>query len=178
MNLENVDYSEGGAPRRSFLQRLRGALLIDATVYEEVEHDPASIGQAAVVVALAALSAGAAGFSDVSFVRGILMEFVLWGIGTGTVWVIGVALLKHTSDFPELARTLGFAMAPQILLVVAILPLGPLAGLLALAVILVSIVAWVVAARQALDISTGRAVAICVGAYILSAIVNGLLAGL
>ncbi len=150
---------------RSFVERLIGALKLDASVYEEVEHDPQALGQAAGVVALASLarglaSAGVAGAGGVF--GGILAGFVGWVLGTLIIWLIGVQMFRHSSDFPELLRTLGFASAPQIALVVAILPLGPLSALIALAVLGVSIAAFVIAVRQALDVTTGRAVFVCV----------------
>ena len=43
--------------RHSFVERVIGALRLDAATYEEVEHDPSSLGQAAGVVAVAALAA-------------------------------------------------------------------------------------------------------------------------
>lgn len=155
------DYSDGGPTRRrSFRERLIGALTIDATVYEEVEHTPDAIKQAAWVVAIAALARGIGGY-EAGFVAGVLGAFVMWVVGTGIIWLIGVVILDHTSDFPELLRTLGFASAPQVLYIAGILPLGPLEGMLTLGVWLLGVFAWVVAVRQALDVSTGRAVVIC-----------------
>jgi hypothetical protein len=178
MNLDNVDYSKGGAPRRSFAQRLRGALLVDATVYEEVEHDVAALPQAAAVVALAALAAGLGGFTQFGFVRGLLQVFVAWGVGAAVVWLIGVWLLRHTSDYPELLRTLGFALAPQLLFVIGAIPIDLLKAIVGPAVWVLSIVAWVLAVRQALDISTGRAVAICIFAHVVSLILSLVLPGI
>ena len=60
-------------------------------------------------------------------------------------------------------RTLGFAATPHWLLFAAAVPLlgwvvGPVAALWGLA-------AYVVAVRQALDVTTGRAVVVCLIAY-------------
>lgn len=175
MQTENVDYSDGSGPRRTFAQRLGRAMLVDSTVYEEVEHDPAALPQAAVVVGLAAIAGALGGFAEVGFVRGMVQAFVLWGLGTATVWLIGVRFLEHTSDFPELARTLGYALAPQLLFAIGLLPLGPLVLPLALAVTVLSIVAWVISVRQALDIGTLRSFGICVVAYLISAIAVAIL---
>ncbi|MFQ5699486.1 MAG: YIP1 family protein [Myxococcota bacterium] len=178
MNLENVDYSHGDSPRRSFLARLRGAMLVDASVYEEVEHDPSAMMQAAAVVALAAVAGALAQPFGAALGRSLVEAFLSWGIGTAIVWGLGVKLLGHTSDYPELLRTLGFGQAPRIFLVAAALPLGPLRGLIALAAIGLSVLAWVIATRQALDVTTGRAVAICVLAFVVSVVISLLLPGL
>ena len=92
-------------------------------------------------------------------------------MAAGIIWAIGVWYLKHTSDYPELLRTLGFASAPQLLFALGLIPLGPLLGLLAFLILGLSVAAWVIAVRQALDVSTGRAVGIC----LLAAIANALL---
>jgi hypothetical protein len=153
-------------------------MLLDATVYEEVEHDLSALPQAAAVVALAAVAGGISGFPQVGFIGGVVQGFIVWGLGAAIVWVIGVRLLKHTSDYPELLRTLGFGLAPRILFVIGVLPLGRVTGFLMLVVAVLSIVAWVIAVRQALDISTGRAIAICLLAQVVSMALSLLFPGL
>ena len=160
------DFSQGPVPRRSFGERLLGALRLDATVYEEVEHTPDALGQAAGVVALAALARGLGVSGELGLGGELLGAFLGWLIGTAVIWVVGVKILQHTSDFPELLRTLGFASAPQLLYVLGVLPLGPLTPLLLLGVMVLGIFAWVIAVRQALDVTTGRAIGICLLAQI------------
>ena len=156
------DFSEGPVPSRSFGERLLGALRVDATIYEEVEHTPEALGQAAAVVALAAVARGLGVPADNGLLGGLVGGLLGWLFGTAVIWLIGVKIMKHTSDFQELLRTLGFASAPQLLYILGVIPLGPLAPLLALAVTVLGVFAWVIAVRQALDVTTGRAVAVCV----------------
>lgn len=166
-------------PARPFSQRLLGALRLDASVYEEVEHDPSALGQAAGVIALGALAQGlgALGWGGIgALVGAVVMAFVSWLFSTAIVWAIGVKAMGHTSDYPELLRTLGFASAPNILLALGVLPIGPLRGILFFAVGIVTLIAWVLAARQALDVTTGRAVLVCilaVGVAMLLAVILG-----
>jgi len=161
---------------RSFTERLIGALKLDASVYEEVEHDPDAMGQAALVVGLGAVAAaiGAIGSGGGGVVGGILMAFLGWAFGAGVVWLVGVRMMGHTSDYPELLRTLGFASAPRVLLVVGFVPV--LGGLVALAAAILSLIAWVIAVRQALDVETGRAVLVCVLAFLLQLAIGFVLA--
>jgi len=173
--------AHGGA-RRSFGERLLGALWLDAAVYDEIEHDPGALPQAAGVVALGAVAAGlgspAAG-GGVGLVAGLVAAALGWLASTAVVWLVGVYWLKHTSDYPELLRTLGFASAPQLLMLLGIVPL--LGWLAALAAWVWGLAAFVVAARQALDVTTGRAVAVCLlalGVWIALSLVLGLLFGL
>jgi hypothetical protein len=154
-----------GGGTRSFSERLIGALKLDASVYEEVEHDTSAFGQAATVVALAAIAQGLGTIHDSGAGGGLgslVGSFLGWFIGAGLIWLIGVKVMNCTSDYGELIRTLGFATAPGILGVLGILPLGPLRPILWVAVFVLSTIAAVIAVRQALDVSTGRAVVVCV----------------
>lgn len=163
-----------GGASRSFPERLIAVMKLDASVFDEVEHDPSALPQAAGVVALAAVAGGigAIGAIGVSGIPlGVLRAFFVWLLGAGIIWAIGVRMMGHTSDYEELLRTLGFASAPQILMILAVLPIGALRGLLALAVTILGLIAWVLAVRQALDVETGRAVLVCILAMIGSVIV-------
>jgi len=154
-----------GGAARSFGARLVGAFKLDASVYEEVEHDTSAFGQAAAVVALSALAQAAGTFGETGgggALASLFGGFVGWFLGTGLVWLIGVAIMNHTSDYGELLRTLGFAAAPGMLGVLGVLPLGPAEALLGVAIFALSTIAAVIAVRQALDVGTGRAIVVCV----------------
>jgi hypothetical protein len=156
--------------RHSFLERVIGALRLDAATYEEVEHDEASLGQAAGVVVITALAAaiGAAGRGGGGAVGAVFGSLVGWLVSTAFIWVIGVYWMKHSSDYKELLRTLGFASAPNALAVLGGIP--ALGGIAVLVAFLWSLAAFVVAVRQALDVTTGRAVWVCVLAVLLNAV--------
>jgi hypothetical protein len=182
---EHPDLTPPPPPRpasgRSFGERLLGALKLDAAVYDEVEHDPAAMGQAAGVIALGALAEGLGALSvggAGGLLGGIVSAFLGWLLSAAIIWLIGVKVMDHTSDYPELLRTLGFASAPKLLLAIGILPIGPLRPLLFFAVGIVTLVAFVIAVRQALDVSTGRAVWVCVLAVGVSLVLAFLLGGI
>jgi len=155
--------------RHTFVERLLGALRLDAATYEEVEHDEGALGQAAGVVVLAAAAAaiGTATRGDGGAVGAVFGALAGWLISTAFIWVVGVRWMNHTSDYRELLRTLGFASAPQILFVASGIPV---LGLLIAAVAWGwGLAAFVVAVRQALDVTTGRALWVCVLAVLLNA---------
>jgi hypothetical protein len=161
---------------RSFGERLLGALRLDPAAFDEIEHDRGSLGQAAAVVALAGVATAIGAGGGVGGAVGAVLGAILgWLISVGFVWLVGVFVLNHTSDYAELLRTLGFASAPQLLLVLRGIPvLGVLVGI---AAFLWGLAAWVVAVRQALDVTTGRAVVVCVLAVVVyAACVVGLVA--
>jgi len=98
----------------------------------------------------------------------VVAGFVGWIVTSGLIWVIGVKFMGCTSDYGELLRTLGFASAPKILFLLGVLPLGVASYALGFAVMLLSTVASVLAVRHALDVTTGRAIAVCVTAMMVS----------
>ena len=168
----------GAGVQRTFGERILAALKLDASVYEEVEHDVDSMKQAAAVIAIAAVAQGLGAVSQAGIgglVSAVIGGFLGWVVSAAVIWLIGVRLMGHTSDFPELLRTLGFASVPQFLMVLGLLPLGPLRGVLALVVFVLLVISFVVAVRQALDVATGRAVLICVLAVLAQFAVVALL---
>jgi hypothetical protein len=139
---------------------------LDAATYEEVEHDPASLGQAALVVLLAAVATVVgtpAAHATLGIVSATVGTFVGWAVSAGFLWLVGVLWMRHTSDFQELLRTIGFATAPQLAMVVGVV--GALSPVVSVIVAIWGIAAYVVAVRQALDVSTGRSVVICLLAF-------------
>ncbi len=163
----------GGA---NFIDRVGRALRLDAQLFEEIEHDPSAIGQAAGVVALAALASGIGNpaiHGAGGMIGAVIGAFLGWFVATGLVWLAGVRMLGGTSDYPELLRTLGFAAAPQIAMVAGLIPVVGL--LVPLLVAIWGLAAYVIAARQALDVTTGKAIVVCVVAFLLSVLLSVLL---
>ena len=149
-----------------FCRRMLRACLLDGKLYEEVEADRGATRQAAAVVALSALAAGI-GSIDNGGLIGIgwsaAASLVGWYVWAHVAYFIGTRWLPAAdtvADHGELLRTIGFASAPGVLRVFAVI--SPLAGIVFLLTALWMFVAMVVAVRQALDYqSTGRAIAVC-----------------
>lgn len=167
---------------RSFTDRMIGASTLDIATFEEVEHDETATMQAAGVVAMvaAAQAAVAFGAGPIGMLRAAGSQLIGVGLWCAITYFIGTRLFKGTATIGELFRTVGFALSPQILILLALIPL--LGGLIGLALspilaiwVLVSVVIGV---RQALDVSTGKAaMAAILGAVayvVLTLIVPGL----
>jgi lysophospholipid acyltransferase (LPLAT)-like uncharacterized protein len=153
--------------RRSFAARFGAAFRLDASVFEEVEHDAGALPQAALVVALAGLARGIQMLSEQGWVGAagsLVAGFLLWFAVTGVVTAIGVRMLGCSSSFLELLRTLGFAAAPLVALVICLLPLGAAGAALSALIHAAGLGALVLAVRQALDVDTSRALLVCVAA--------------
>ena len=84
-----------------------------------------------------------------------LLGWIVWATTTS---FIGTRVFKGTTDMGEMLRVLGFAQSPR---VIGVIPfLGPVAAVWVL-------VASVVAIREGLDFSTGRAIGTAIGGWLV-----------
>lgn len=160
----------------SIVDRMKGAAMFDVPTYEEVEADHTATGQAAGVVAMAAIASaiGAWGTGGRGIIGGLIAALVGWLIWAGVTYIIGDKLLGGTATWGELLRTIGFAHAPGVLMVLAIIPL--LGWLVAVVVGLWMLIAGVIAIRQALDFSTGKAIGTALLGWIVLVILRSAVA--
>jgi hypothetical protein len=154
--------------RNTFMQRLIGALSLDAAIYEEVEADRAATGQALAVVLLSSVAAGigSRGLGGTTW-QGIVfmavVSLIAWAAWALVVFEIGGRLLPEPDtrvDVGELLRTIGFAATPGLLRVLGVMSAATIPVFAVTALWMLA--AMIVAVRQALDFhSTTRAVAVC-----------------
>lgn len=155
----------------TFLERCLGAARLDGRVYEDVEADERTTGQAMLVVALASLAAGIGAidqFDTPEIAAAILVSVIAWFVWAGMVTLIGTRLLPEPqteADLGQVVRTTGFSASPGFLQVLGIVPaLGPIVGIVTN---LWMLAAMVVAVRHALDYtSTARAIVVTVLGFV------------
>lgn len=146
---------------RSFVDRMIGAATLDVPTFEEVEHDTSATTQAVGVVALvAAAQAVAASNAGIGAVVGaIVSQLVGVGLWCLITYFIGTRLFGGTATAGEVFRTVAFALSPQILIVVTRVPLvGVIFWLLSPILFVWVLIAVIIGVRQALDVSTFKAV--------------------
>lgn len=165
----------------TFVERMVGAARLDARAYEEVEADRSATPQALAVVALASLASGIGlGHGLRGLVVGTLVNLVAWAIWAWLIYFIGTRWLPEPdtrADAGELLRTIGFATTPGLLRVLG--PVPVLGGLVLAVTAIWTLVAMVVAVRQALDYrSVWRAVGVCLIGWLVQVAVLVVLAGL
>jgi hypothetical protein len=160
--------------RNGLLQRVIGAAALDAAIYEEVEADTGSLGQAMLIVVLASLSwgVGAVGLGGTLagapvFAVVALMSWAAWALVTFEVGSRVMPAPETRVTLGQLLRTIGFAATPGLISALGFMP-----GL-TIPVFIVSslwmLAAMIVAVRQALDFrSTARAVGVCVVGWVLA----------
>jgi hypothetical protein len=146
------------SPRHRWTDRMKGAALLHIDTYEEVEADPTATGQAAGVVILVAIAQaiGGAGQGGYGIFAGVISALLGWLLWAGITYLIGAKLFGGTATWGELLRTIGFAQTPGVLHVLGIIPV--LGGIIRFGVVIWVLIAGIIAIRQALDISTGKAI--------------------
>ncbi|HLL49812.1 MAG TPA: YIP1 family protein [Thermomicrobiales bacterium] len=153
----------GSTRSTSYADRLRGALMLDAQTYRDVEQDTNANGQAALTVVLTALASGIGAILSrdiIQNVLGVVISSVLqWVVFSFVAYFVGASLFStgQTSVTPgQVLRTIGFAQAPKLFLVLGIIPiLGWIAGLV---VFFWFLAAAILALREAFEFDTGRAI--------------------
>ena len=163
--------------------RMIRAARLDIHLYEEVEADKDSMGQAMTVVILSSVAAGIGSISSggiTGIFWGTIAALAGWFIWAFLTYFIGTRILPEPqtrADVGELLRTTGFSSSPGVLRVFGVVPV--LGGLIFFATAVWMLVAMVIAVRQALDYkSTGRAVGVCVLGWFVQLVVILLLAGI
>jgi hypothetical protein len=167
----------GSTRSTSYADRLRGALMLDARTYREVEQDTNANGQAALTIVLAALAAGIGSIVGRDWLQdaiGVVLSSVLqWIIFSFVAYYVGASMFStgQTSATPgQVLRTIGFAHAPKLFLVLGIIPL--LGWIVGLVVFFWFIAAAITALREAFEFDTGRAIGTGLVALVVILIVD------
>jgi hypothetical protein len=173
-------------------QMIRASQL-DVNLYEEVEKDTTQTNNALTVVVISAVATGlgtaisqamggastsgaaAAGGPGIviGLIGGVIAALVGFAIWTAIVYYIGTSMFGGTATWGEVIRTVGFANSPGVLRILGFIPV--LGGLIGLLVGIWTIVTTVVAVRQSLDITTGKAIIVSIIGAIVAAIVIGII---
>lgn len=158
----------------TFVERIVGAAKISTRTYEEVEADESATGQAVAVVVLSSVAGGIGlGEGAGGLLAGAVGGIVGWLVWSYLTYWIGTRWLAEPgtrATAGELLRAIGFATAPGLLRVIGIVP--GIREPIFLVTAIWSLVAVVVAVRQALDFSsTLRAVGVCLLGWLIQAVV-------
>jgi hypothetical protein len=151
--------------------RIIRALKLDVSLYQEVKADPASLVPAMQVVVFSSLSAGIGSLrlGMTGFFVGTLAAFAGWFIWALVIYIAGVRILPEPqtrTSIGELFRVTGFASAPGIIRLLAVIP--HVGGMVIFAASIWTLMAMIVATRQALDYKSGwRTAGVCLLGWVI-----------
>lgn len=175
----------GNATQAGIWQTIRAALTLNAQLYENAQNTPRTHRLAFTIVLLAALSRAIGSVVILLLTRtsllgavvallidlvSVIVSYYVW---TLTIWKIGQWFKSDAPSYRALLSPIGFAYAPQILNFLTLVPLLGRAIELVLAVW--TLLAVIVAVRQALDVRTRRAALICLLCFPIIQIVIGVI---
>ena len=156
----------------SLIDRMVRASKLDINLYEEVEADKSSMGQAITVVVLSSVASGigAIGIMGIQgLIVGTISALIGWFVWAYLTYFIGTKLLPELqtkADVGELLRTIGFSSAPGVLRIFGFIPL--IGAIISFIAGIWMLVAMIIAVRQALDYkSTWRAIGVCVIGFVI-----------
>jgi hypothetical protein len=167
----------------SMIDRMVRAAKLDVDFYNEAERDTSLNQEALLVVVLVSLLGGIgsllgglisgdAGFGAV--LLGAVVTIVL-GVINYYIWsyvtlFVGTKLFGGQADAGEMLRTLGYAQTPRLLSLLSFIPcVGPF---ISLAGAILSLVAAVIAIREALDFDTGKAILTAIIGWVIILVIT------
>lgn len=145
----------GDSPERGFLARILGAAMLKGEVYDEIARDRNALAQAGLIVVLVSLAASTQdyGLGVVSMAWVAAVSMLQWLFWVLFAYEVGCELLGGKATLAALMRTLGFARLPGLLIV-----LGPVVGGVHFLVHAWTLLAGVVAVREACGFGMLRAI--------------------
>ena len=153
----------------SLVDRVQGVLKLDVPTYEEIEADSTALPQAVIVVAVVSICWGiglGSGGGFGALILGVFNAFLWWFVSSTVTFFVGTKAFGGQATWDQVLRVMGFAQAPGLVMVVALIPFveiltTPVAVVWSLATAFVGV-------RQSLDLTSGKAlatIAVCVALF-------------
>jgi hypothetical protein len=160
-------------------ERIIGAFLFRRSVYKDVELDTTFTGTAWLIVVVVSLLSmlGASGFREgwlIATLVGTVTAVVGFGIAAYVVSWVGKAFFQADVTFDEMVRTLGLAYVWRVIGVLGILG-GFLSCLLApvqIIAVIAGLVAWFIAAKEALDLEWGQTIVTVILGWLVIVVIS------
>jgi hypothetical protein len=160
------------------IDRAKRVMALDQQVFRTIARDPNATQQAAIVVGVVAIAGaiGGAGEGAGGIFLGVVNALLGWLIFAGLAWFFGTNIFgtpTTSTSWESLLRTLGYAQAPRILSIFGLIPF--LGWIAVVAGAIWALVTGIMAIRETLAFSTGRAIITAIIAGIASGLVMGIL---
>lgn len=160
-------------------ERIIGAFTFRKGVYKDVEHDASFTSSAWLIVVVVALlsTLGASGFGDAWFLAtliGTVANVVGFAIAAFVVAWAGKAFFQADVTFDEMVRTLGLAYVWRVIGVLGILGtfLSCLLAPVQFVAFIAGLVAWFIAAKEALDLEWGQTIVTVIIGWLVIVVIS------
>ncbi len=158
------------------VDRILRAIRLDWTVFREIAVDQSATMEAGIIVVVASFlsSIGTGIAADrfflafiVSWLLSVLVGWIGWAIIT---YFVGTKMFQGKTDIPEMMRVLGYASAPNLLGIFRWIPC--VGWIIALAGGILSLIAGVLAIREAMEFDTTNAIVTVVISWIIAFVIT------
>lgn len=172
------------------VQRIIGAFTFRKGVYAEVEKDTAFTTTAWILVAVVAFlnQLGSRASADLASwllgtVVGTIVAVIGFAVGALVINWVGRAVFHADVSFDELVRTLGLAYVWNVISVIGVLAafsvaLSCLVAPLMIIAVLLMIVAWFIAAKEALDLEWLQTIVTVILGWLALVVISFVIGGL
>lgn len=168
------------------VERIIGALTFRKEVYSEVENDTSFTVTAWVLVAVVAFlnalgsAFGPGGRGILGLIVVTILAIVGFAVASLAISWVGRALFQAEVSFEEMVRTLGLAYIWNAVGVLGILgaispALGCVVAPAAIVAFILGLIAWFIAAKEALDLEWGQTIVTVIIGWIIMLIIRGVI---
>ena len=165
----------------SMIDRMIKAATLNVDLYQQVEEDTSLNQEALLVVIIVSLASGIGSFIG-GIIGGGIGAALLWAVVTVAIGIIsyyiwayvtlfvGTKFFDGQADLGQMLRTLGYAHTPRLLGLLSFIPC--VGWLFSLAGLVLSLIAAVIAIREALDFDTGKAVLTAIIGWVIVLVIS------
>jgi hypothetical protein len=167
----------------SIVSRMIRAARLDKAFYNEVEADTSLTNEALLVVIIGAVASGVgsliggifSGFGQaiINMIIGILIVMVGYFIWVYVTHFVATRFFGGSGDIGELRRTLGYAMAPQVLNILGFIPC--LGGIVGLVVWIWTLAAGFIAVREGMELDNTKTLITVIVGWAIIIVVSAIL---
>lgn len=169
------------------VNRMIRAARLDKALYDEVDADESATSQALTVVVIGSVASGIGGLiagvmegGNRGIVGGlvgsVLLAIVGWVVWSLVIYAVGAIVFHAPITYSRVLRSIGFADAPGVLLILSFVPV--LGGIISLIVGLWVLVATFIATREGLELDNTKTIVTMVIAIVGFGIVYAVLGAL
>jgi len=159
---------------RSLVERLIPALRLDLDVYQQVSTDKVAGGQAFMVVLLSGVSNGlslSGRLGNLGMSAGVAAAMLGWFLWALVILVVA-RMWGHRRNRRSLLRSLGFADAPGVFLVLGMVPF--IGGVLRRVIVMWSLAATVRAVQAVYEVPPRRAIFIALSGFVIYLVIGAI----
>lgn len=162
----------------TIIRRGREVAQLNTRTYAEIARDPNAVPEAAIVVAIVAISAGIGNVlhGPLGLLGGVIAALLGWVVSSAVIWAVGTRITGTPTtegSLESVLRSLGYAAAPNVFLFLGVIWI--VGGVIVWLLSIWTLVTTILAIRASLNMTLGRAILTGFVAMVASWIIRGVI---